>query len=320
LATTYGTPSTPRPRRRGGVVGPLLLIFIGAVFLLQNTGYLPPTFWMNLWRLWPLILVLVGLEFLLAHRVPWPALAALGAVVLIAGAAATSARLPAPSTGPAVSQLAQTTLKGATQAAVTVRFGAGQLNIGPLDQAPADELADLTYQGPPELMPVPRYQVVNGGVGQLDYQVNGGPGPGSVPFINGRADSTARADLNFAPTVPITMLTVQTGATDAHLDLSRLHVNAIDLSVGAATAWIRLPESAGSTTAHISGGASTITLEIPEGVEAQIRLRGGLSTLNIDQTRFPQVSDGVYRSANYASAQNKVDISLETGVTTIQVS
>jgi hypothetical protein len=32
------------------------------------------------------------------------------------------------------------------------------------------------------------------------------------------------------------------------------------------------------------------------------------------------VGEGVYRSADYDSAPNKVDITLETGVTTIQVS
>ena len=65
----------PRQRRRGGVVWPLILIFIGGVFLLENTGYLPPNFWMNLWRLWPLVLVLVGIELLFASRIPWVALA-----------------------------------------------------------------------------------------------------------------------------------------------------------------------------------------------------------------------------------------------------
>src|SRR4030081_150733 len=68
---TYGPPPATQRRRRGGVVGPLILIFLGGVFLLQNTGYLPPNFWFNLWRLWPVILVLVGIELLLANRVPW---------------------------------------------------------------------------------------------------------------------------------------------------------------------------------------------------------------------------------------------------------
>ena len=81
MTAPYSAPPAAPRRRRGGVVGPLVLIFIGGVFLLQNAGYLPPNFWTNLWRLWPLVLVLAGIELLLAHRVPWLALAGLAAIV-----------------------------------------------------------------------------------------------------------------------------------------------------------------------------------------------------------------------------------------------
>ncbi len=293
-----------------------MLILLGTVFLLQNAGYLPPNFWMNLWRLWPLVLVLAGIELLLAGRIPWLALAGLSAVVLVIGAVATNSGLPLHPTEPAVSRATQTNLDGATQAAVTVRFDAGQLTIGPLAQAADNQLASMAYAGPPDMAPQASYSS-NGGAGQLGYQVLG-RGPSFIPFVTANAES--RMDLNLSPRVPITSLNVQTGATDAHLDLSSLHVNKLDISVGAATTWIRLPEAAGATSAHISGGAATITLEIPQGVGAQIRHRGGLSTVTVDQSRFPSVSDGLYRSADYASATNIVDINIETGVTSIQVS
>jgi hypothetical protein len=315
-APAYGPPPEPRRRRRGGVVGPLILIFLGGVFLLQNTGHLPPNFWVNLWRLWPLVLVLAGIELLLAHRVPWLWLAALAAVVLIVGAVATNSGLPLQHTPPAVTRTAQTDLGGATQATVTVRFGAGQLNVGPVEQPGPNRLAEMHYEGPADLAPQPGY-AVKSRVGQLEYQISG-RGPGFIPFSGNRSD-TMRMDLNLSPAIPITMLTVQSGAADARLDLSSLRVDNLDMSLGAASTWVRMPQ-AGSTTAHISGGASTITIEVPQGVAAQIRHHGGLSTLNVDMSRFPQVSDGVYQSSGYESAQNKVDINLETGIATIQVS
>jgi hypothetical protein len=158
---------------------------------------------------------------------------------------------------------------------------------------------------------------VVGGTGQLDYQVSGHT-PGFIPFVGG--GSEARLDINLSPKVPITSLNVQTGATDARLDLSSLLVSKLDINVGAASTWVRLPEAARTTTAHIAGGASSITLEIPRGVGAQIHHRGGLSTVNVDQSRFPSVGDGMYRSPDYLTAANNVDISIETGVTSIQVS
>jgi hypothetical protein len=302
------------------VVWPLILIFVGAVILLENTGYLPPNFWMNLWKLWPLVLVLAGAELLLAHRVPWVALAGVAAVVLVLGAVVTNAGVaPIGTSAQPINTTKQTDLNGASQAAVTVRYGAGQLTLGPISQPQPDELATMTYDGPPQLAPQPRYTPVNGGVGQLEYQTGqGGPGPGFNPFA-AQNNSPARMELNLSPAVPIASLNIQTGATDARLDLSSLHVATLDMSVGAATAWVRFPEAAGLTTAHISGGASTITLEIPDGVAAQIQHQGGLSTLNVDQTRFPAVNESTFRSPGYDTAANKVDLVIETGVTTITV-
>jgi len=319
LSDPYAPPSVPpRHRRRGGVVWPLILIFLGGIFLLQNTGYLPPNFWVNLWRLWPVVLVLIGVELLLAHRVPWLVLVGLAAVVLIGGAVGINMGMPGSTTDPGITTTSQTNLEGATQAAVTIRFGAGTLTLGPLLQPQSEQLANMSYQGPQQLAPQPRYTVSNVGVGQLEYQSSAHGAPGFVPFVDGRADA-AQMDLTLSPTVPITSLTVQTGATEGRLDLSSLRVSALDLSIGAATTWLRFPQAAGLTTAHISGGASTLTLEIPQGVAAQIQLRGGLSTVNVDQTRFPQVSDNLYRSPDYETAANKVDLSIETGVTTIQI-
>jgi hypothetical protein len=297
------------------VVGPLVLIFIGGVFLLQNAGYLPPNFWLNLWRLWPVVLVLAGIELLLAHRIPWLALVGLAGIVLVLGAVASGSSLSRSPTQAAVTHTSQTDLGGATQAVVSVHFGAGQLSIGPLAPALDNQLAATTYSGAPDLEPQASYSAV-GGTGQLDYQVYG-HGPALMPFVGGQSE--ARMDLNLSPKVPITALNVQTGATDAHLDLSTLQVSNLEINVGAASTWVRLPEAAKTTNAHIAGGAATITLEIPPGVGAQIRHRGGLSTVNVDQTRFPSVGDGLYRSADYLTAPNNVDVSIETGVTSIQV-
>jgi hypothetical protein len=322
VTTPYAPPpvSSRPPRRRGGVVGPLLLIFLGAIFLLQNTGYLPGNFWLSLWRLWPLVLVLVGIELLFAHRIPWLVLAGVAALVLVVGTVAMSTGLTnQPSaTVAAFNTTATTDLGGASQAAVTVRFGAGQLNIGPIEQPSPNALASMTYDGPRQLAPEPRYTASPGGVGQLEYQSSGRDGPSFLPFMDGNSNA-ARLDLALAPNIPITALTIQTGATDARLDLSSLHVSTVDMSIGAATSWIRFPQAAGLTTAHISGGASTLTLEIPDGVAAQIQHHGGLSTLDVDQTRFPQVNETMYRSPDYDTAQNKLDLSIETGVTTITV-
>ena len=64
----------PSPRGRS-VVGPLILIVIGVVFLLRNFGYTVPIFH-NFVRYWPLLLVVIGLvrlaEYFSARRAQHP--------------------------------------------------------------------------------------------------------------------------------------------------------------------------------------------------------------------------------------------------------
>jgi len=67
--------STSSSRRRHSIFGPLLLIAAGVVFLLNNLGVLPGDFWDVVVNLWPLILVLSGLDALLRREgIAWPTL------------------------------------------------------------------------------------------------------------------------------------------------------------------------------------------------------------------------------------------------------
>jgi len=52
---------TRRIRRRS-LFGPLLLIILGMVFLLNNLGIFPGSMWNNLVRFWPVLLIIIGLD------------------------------------------------------------------------------------------------------------------------------------------------------------------------------------------------------------------------------------------------------------------
>src|SRR5690242_11383019 len=59
-----------RPPRRTPLVGPLLLIGAGLVFLLINMGVLDEGVWVQLLQLWPLLLIAIGLDLLIGRRNP----------------------------------------------------------------------------------------------------------------------------------------------------------------------------------------------------------------------------------------------------------
>jgi Domain of unknown function (DUF5668) len=308
-----------RAGRGGSVIGPLILILIGGLLLLQNLGLVSPEVWGNLWRLWPLVLVLIGLEFLVGHRVG--ALGVLGLMLIVVGGAAVWALTTATASPPSVQTrtLTQPT-QGATQANVLVNYGAGQFEIGPLQGGAADQLASMTFQAPAGVEPSVHYQVVDG-VGQLQYDVAGRGGwqAAALPWARGgrSQEDVPQMSVALMPSLPLS-LTVRVGAADARLDLEQLKVSSLDCSVGASNAWIRMP-AAGMTTAHVAGGATALTIEVPTGVAAQIQYRGGLSTAAVDQTRFPQVGDGLFRSPDYETAANRVDLTIDSGLASVTI-
>ena len=57
-----------RDTRRGGLIGPVILIGLGSVFLLINLGVLSWSVWTVIFRLWPVLLVAAGLDLLLGRR------------------------------------------------------------------------------------------------------------------------------------------------------------------------------------------------------------------------------------------------------------
>ncbi len=87
VSCTMGSPAmyVPPPRRHS-VVGPLILIAIGVLFLLRNFGLTIPLFH-NFVKFWPLILVLVGAvrlaEFFAARKAQGPMPAMGGATVFL---------------------------------------------------------------------------------------------------------------------------------------------------------------------------------------------------------------------------------------------
>lgn len=45
-------------------LGPVIIIAVGILFLFSNFGIVPWTLWAQIWRLWPIILILIGIEMM----------------------------------------------------------------------------------------------------------------------------------------------------------------------------------------------------------------------------------------------------------------
>jgi uncharacterized membrane protein len=126
-------------------------------------------------------------------------------------------------------------------------------------------------------------------------------------------------NLRLNPHVPLT-LRIEKGVGELDLDLSKTHLTDLKLEMGDPSIDLRLPENAGQTIVNVQAGRGSIAVHIPNGVAARIRLYKGVGSLDVDVARFPLVEYGTeYRSNDYDTATNRVDIHLELGLSSVKI-
>lgn len=204
------------------------------------------------------------------------------------------------------SQDASIPLEGAQEARVRIRHGGGHLRLDA--GAGAGELVRGTFGGGLE------HRVKREG-DALDVHMR--VPSGIFPWMWGpwqALDWTVGLNRE----IPLA-LRLETGASDMQLDLTELQITDLRLETGASSTLVRLPAEAGHTQASISCGAASIVIRVPPDVAARVRFEGALTGIEVDETRFPR-SDDVYRSPGYENAPNKVDLHIEAGVGSIEVS
>jgi hypothetical protein len=123
--------------------------------------------------------------------------------------------------------------------------------------------------------------------------------------------------VGLTPEVPLKLI-FKTGASESIFDLSGLKVTGLTVDTGASSTEITLPANAGLTTAEIKSGVASVKIHVLTGVGARIHVQSGLSGLNIDTSRF--VRDGEYYISNdFGTAVNKIELSVEMGVGSVEI-
>jgi hypothetical protein len=265
---------------RGTYVWGGILILVGILLFLSNLGILV----IDVWKvIVPSIVILIGILTIWGTTRPTRELEA------------RSVQLP---------------LEGAARAALRLRFGAGRLALH--GGASAASLLDGTFRGGVESQ-LRR----SGSEAQVDLRV---PSDFILNVFSPWmwwSGHRLEWDMSLAESIPVS-LDVETGASEAVLDLTRLMVDELRLSSGASSCQIRMPAGVSLTKARIESGAASLDIVVPDGVSAQIRVEGGLAGVRVNAARFPKV-DKIYRSPDYDTAAKRLDLRIEAGVASVDV-
>lgn len=308
-----------------------LLIVLGVVWLLRSAEVIDPDV-----SLWPVLLIALGVWLLLDTLVSrggmgrgfvWPlVLIAIGAVfllrdlevldrdvsvwpfVLIAiGLGIVLSAVPTRRRGEVTTE--HVALDGAASAKIDVGHGAGQLTVGPgLDP---ERLLSGSFAGGADL-------AVNRRGDHLDVRLRQ-RGRGAVDYAmpwNWSHGQTLDWRLELTRRVPLE-LAFKTGANRSTIDLRDLQVTELRVETGASQTDITLPV-AGRVAATVKAGAAGVTITVPERTAARIVARTGLASLKVDQRRFP-AHEGGYRSPDFETATDRVELTIEAGAAEVEV-
>ena len=239
----------------------------------------------------------------MGRRTPWLATILVG--VLLVGAVAGAAFLIERG-GELVSTSMEEDLGDLRFVDVEIGFGAGDLKIMSLSER-SPNLVEATFETPGRGAVTSLRR--SGDSAELRFRMERGSW-----F---RSASSAEWEI-WLSRIPALSIRLNGGAASMVLDLSDLQVTDLEIATGASDVDVMVPANAGEVDVQIDGGAANIEVIVPDGVAARITSTSGLSSINIDRSRFPK-SAGVYVSPGFADAANRVNIDFRVGVSSVSV-
>ncbi|MGQ9780575.1 MAG: LiaI-LiaF-like domain-containing protein [Bacillota bacterium] len=300
--------------RRRELVGPLVLIGLGVLFLLYNLGLLGREVWVMVWRFWPLVLVAAGCEIIFARRFPWTTFLIGLVVLVVAGFFSISNlvfRLAVSEEGQerdeAPIAIAER-LDGARRARIEIEAGVAELHLDG-SAAPSFLVEGTIFPGPGEELR--RSFRIEDGRAFFTLQSKG-----IAIFPAPRRWHGRRFwELRLSREIPLE-IEVKTGVGLSVLDLRSVKATKIEVRTGVGRTTLTLPER-GVLEASLQGGVGETVVYIPKGMAVRIRARQGLGGIELKgEWRH---TDGEYLSPDYPTAANRADLELKGGVGRIVV-
>jgi hypothetical protein len=130
----------------------------------------------------------------------------------------------------------------------------------------------------------------------------------------GEKSNTADIKLNLNPEWEIN---VETGATKLDFDLSKFKLRSLVLKGGAASFTVKVGQPLATTNVEVSTGVSEVNIDIPQNAACRIQTDSGLSSTSFDG--FTKKDDGHYETAGFDAAKNKIYIHMSGGISDFKV-
>jgi hypothetical protein len=283
-------------RRYRSYFWPAVLILIGIVALLVNSGVISTDRLALLADLWPVVLIVIGLELIARRGLPGQAgdvAAVLIVLIAAGGAVAYVALAPNPSTSGKLDSHAP--VGNLDHAALAIDAGAATITVTGTSSLQGDLYhATIDYLGTKPDVSLDRSN------GTLTIS-QGNTGFG---FFQTRRFTL---DLQINSTIPWT-ISSNGGASTETFRLSSVPLKSMDINTGASREDITLGSPSGAVPITINGGALTVNLHRPPGAGASVSVSGGAVSLNFDGRQSHAIGN-LNESKGSATDMYRVEVS-----------
>jgi len=287
--------------------GPIILIGLGVIFLLNNFGVLPWDIWTNLWKFWPVIIILIGIEFIVGQSISFRSLAIVVLLIFIIPIVITFnpiTRNPLSTDKLNVSE----PLGSLTKAKIVIDMPATNLDIKAIESNTYKLIeGKVTYSKAVNKPTISREDTFGQEILKISQVM-----PAGLPFISTLQNNT---ELQVSRQIPLE-IQINTGASRESIELKGLRINYLEINSQASDLNINF-DSKYSAKVKLNAKASTITVKIPKDLEARIKINSKVKNLSID-SRFIN-SNNEYKTSKYDKAIVKLDLQIDAVASSISI-
>ena len=317
-------------KKQKDITGAIFLVSIGILFLLNTTNIVPWGIWLQIFRFWPILLILAGLKIILPEnkvgQIVYPIVYTLFIIFIGATSYFFTKTQRVPFLPESVSNcifnrcenmddselmesdsyvnLADYTDITSRTLDINVAASTLYLNDEIADYFLHSEMKDYTETNKPTLENTSKDGVL------------------TTVFDNTRIHNwgwwnfkSPEYTLTLGQNTIPTDITIDLGAGEGIVNLESATVKTFRTSVGAGSLDITLGENAIPETIDMNVGAGEITLTIPENVGILVAYDLGVGSIKLENTTVDGIGkETSYKSANYDTATKKVTITASVGV------
>jgi len=298
------------------IIWGFILVLIGVLFILKNLDIIYFS-WYSLWKLWPLVLVMIGVTIL---PVKDGIKVALAIIVLIAAAfflvyypdfghrnddnsiSNSGDNNSSNDTEEIDQRIFEAYDSTITEANLTFDAAAGDFTIN----QSTDDLFEFEKDG---------------NLGRYTYSIKE-LGPKREISIELEKGHIINADLKNKVTIKLNPnpdwdVKVDVGAANIELDLASFKIRKLDIDGGASSINLRLGTLQPESKIKINSGASSITIKVPREFACEVNTSTVLSSKDLEG--FNKVGNGTYVTPDFSEKAKNIVIDVEAAVSSLTV-